>query len=109
MALNRQNTEKKETKHYDIKVIKAKDISPKGKCTIAFDMEVNGIKIYGCYYKEGKKENGEPWALVDLPSQPGKDSNGDNTYWSIVWFPIDKGMIEEIADKISFALDKNNK
>ena len=88
---------------YDVKVLKAKDLSKDGKTIIGCDIEVNGIKIYGCFYKEGKK-NGKEWAFVDLPKTKGKDGK----YYSVVWFPMScEFVINNIADQISFALDNN--
>lgn len=99
----KKNTEQTEKKDYEVKVLRAKDVTGKGKYTnIACDLEVNGIKIYGCFYKEGTKD-GKEWALVDLPKTKGKDDK----YYSIVWFPISKELTEKIADLISFALDNN--
>lgn len=87
---------------YDVKVLKAKDFSKNGKTIISCDLEVNGIKIYGCFYREGQKD-GHDWALVDLPKTKGKDDK----YYSIVWFPMSKELVTKIADQISFALENN--
>ena len=90
--------EKKERINYVVKVLKAKDFSENSKLdtNVAFDMEVNGIKIYGCWLKEGNSKNGKDYSIVSLPSQKGKDGN----YYSVTWFPISKELTTEIRDQI---------
>ena len=95
----------KDVREYDIKVTRVKNLSTDGKTIIAFDMEVNGINIYGCTYKEGIKkdeETGEDkeWNLVDFPSNKGKDDK----YYHRVWFPISNEKCKEIAKQIEYLL-----
>ena len=92
MALGKNK--KEETKKivtYDIEVTRAKEI----KGSYAFDMEVNGVKIYGCWLKEGKKGN-----FISFPSYKGSDDK----YYSHVWFEISDDMEKEIEEKIEAAL-----
>lgn len=80
----------------EIKVLKCRSIND---TTYAIDIEVNGIKIYGCFYREGVKD-GREWSLVSLPQTKGKDSTGATKYYDIVWFPISKDMVKDVAKQI---------
>ena len=94
-----KGAEKKEKRvDYVVNVLRAKDLTEKSKLdtNVAFDMEVNGIKIYGCWLKEGTGKDGKEYSLVSLPSQKGKDEN----YYSIAWFPISKELTKEIREQI---------
>lgn len=93
-----KGAEKKERVEYDVKVLRAKDFTEKSKLdtNVAFDMEVNGIKIYGCWFKEGSNKNGKDYSLISLPSQKGKDDK----YYSVAWFPISKELTKEIRKQI---------
>ena len=93
--INRETTGSKDKTLYNVEVLRAKDMSTEGKTVIAFDMEVNGVKIYNCTYREGIK-NGKEWNLVDFPSVKGKDGN----YYNRVWFPISKELCDSIAKAI---------
>ena len=94
-----KGAEKKEKRvEYDVNVLRAKDFTENSKLdtNVAFDMEVNGIKIYGCWLKEGTGKDGKEYSLISLPSQKGKDGN----YYSIAWFPISKELTKEIREQI---------
>ena len=83
-----------ETKvNYTCEVIRAKEIK---EGTVAFDMEVNGVKIYGCWYKEGTNKDGKEYQIVNLPQEKGKDGE----YYSIAWFPMSKEVREGIIDQL---------
>ena len=93
-----KGAEKKERVDYVVKVLRAKDFSDFSKLdtNVAFDMEVNGIKIYGCWLKEGTSKEGKNYSIVSLPSQNGKDGK----YYSVAWFPISKELTKEIREQI---------
>ena len=94
-----KGAEKKEKRvDYVVNVLRAKDFTEKSNLdtNVAFDMEVNGIKIYGCWLKEGTGKDGKEYSLISLPSQKGKDGN----YYSVAWFPISKELTKEIRDQI---------
>ena len=61
---NKENAEEKQTVVSDLKVLRAKEY----KGTTFLDLEVNGVKIYGCRYVEGK--NGD---FISFPSYKAKD------------------------------------
>ena len=70
--------QKKETKKaaFNIEIKRVKDL---GNGTIMFDMDVNGVMIYGCSYKTLKRsDNGEEFAKVGFPSRKGKDDKWYN-------------------------------
>ena len=80
-----------ETKRdFECVVTRAKEVK---EGTVAFDMEVNGVKIYGCWYKEGTNKE---YQIVNLPQEKGKDGE----YYSIVWFPMSKEVREDIIDQL---------
>ena len=94
-----KGAEKKEKRvDYVVNVLRAKDFTEKSKLdtNVVFDMEVNGIKIYGCWLKEGTGKDGKEYSLISLPSQKGKDGN----YYSVAWFPISKELTKEIREHI---------
>ena len=73
-----KGAEKKEKRvEYVVKVLRVKDFTEKSKLdsNVAFDMEVNGIKIYGCWFKEGTSKDGKDYSVISLPSKKGKDKN----------------------------------
>lgn len=83
-----------ETKReYECIVTRAKEIK---EGTVAFDMEVNGVKIYGCWYKEGTNKNGKEYQIVNLPQEKG----GDGKYYSIAWIPMSKEVRENIIEQL---------
>lgn len=97
MALNTKKkaedkkAEEKKAQSYDIEVTRAKEI----KGSYAFDMTVNGIKIYGCWLKEGKKGN-----FISFPSYKGSDDK----WYSHVWFEITDELQDEIEKQIEAQL-----
>lgn len=62
----------------------------------AFDMEINGIKIYGCTVMSGK--NGR---FISFPQRKGSDRK----YYNVVWF----GLSEKDSDSIIDAVDAETK
>jgi len=106
MAVNRtKKTENKETETAQalaIEVIRAKDFTEDGKdgCSIVFDMKVNGVTIYGCWYREGKDKKGEDFQLVSFPSQKGKDGK----YYSHAYVKLQQSDIDLISKQIESLL-----
>lgn len=81
-----------ESKHYDVKVTRAKEVK---EGSVAFDMEVNGITVYGCWYNEYKTKEGKEGTMISFPSY----KNNDN-YYNHVWFPISKELKDDIIAQI---------
>lgn len=102
MAINKKNNENKENKESkfiaeSVEVLRVAELEPSKNVDvlIACDLKINGVKIYGCFYLEGKKE-GKEWSMIKLPETKGKNGN----YYSVVWFPISKELTKKIADLI---------
>lgn len=80
-------------REYECVVTRAKEIK---EGTVSFDMEVNGVKVYGCWYKEGTNKDGKDYQIVDLPQEKGSDGK----YYSIAWFPMSKEVRENIIEQL---------
>lgn len=106
MAVNRtKKTENKETEAAQalaIEVLRAKDFTEDGKdgCSISFDMKVNGITIYGCWYREGKDKKNEDYQLVSFPSKQGKDGK----YYNHAYVKLQQSDIDLISKQIESLL-----
>ena len=93
MAIQKKAQKSEESKvTYNIKVTRAKELE---NC-IMFDMEVNGILIYGMCYRSGKTKEGKDYTLVSFPSRKGNDGK----YYNHCWFRIDDAMITDIEKQI---------
>lgn len=91
MKGSKKSTETK--REYECIVTRAKEIK---EGTVSFDMEVNGVKVYGCWYKEGTSSNGKEYQIVNLPQEKGNDRK----YYSIAWFPMSKEVRENIIEQL---------
>lgn len=89
--------ESKEVKQLEITVKRAKDFSDDEKTSIAVDLEVNGVTIYNCWYREGKKKDGSDYALIAFPSR--KDEKTDK-YYNYAYVKLSDADIENIAAQI---------
>lgn len=106
MSINRKGKEDsskkgsgKEVVNHEIKVTRANDIE---KC-IMFDMEVNGVKIYGCSYRELKRHDGSgSFAKIGFPSRKGSDDK----YYAQCWFKISDKDLEAIEKGIEALLNQ---
>lgn len=78
--------------NYDVKVTRAKEIK---EGQVVFDMVVNGITIYGCWYREGNK-NGQDYTMISFPSQ--KADNGN--YYNHCWFKIEDDIKANIIEQL---------
>lgn len=87
------STKKLATQEYDIRVTRAKEVN---EGTVVFDMNVNGVTIYGCWYREGKNKNGEDYSMISFPSQ--KADNGK--YYNHCWFKIEDSLKEDIVAQL---------
>lgn len=80
------------TNNYDVKVTRAKEIK---EGTVSFDMVVNGVSIYDCWYREGEK-NGNEYKMISFPSHKGNDDK----YYNYVWFKIDDELKADIIEQL---------
>lgn len=93
MALKAKKQENKEPEiKMIVKVTRAKEI----KGSYAFDMEVNGVTIYGCWLKESKDGSN----FVSFPSYKGSDGK----YYSHAWFKVSEEVEAEIEKQIEAML-----
>ena len=71
-----KKTEAAEEAAKQIKVLRVHDFTKENEpgCNIACDLEVNGVTIYGCAYREGVKD-GKDWRMITFPQKKGSDGN----------------------------------
>ena len=99
MALNTKKKAKtEETTNndvvYTVSVRRAKEITGRnGGTSYAFDMDVNGVTIYGCWVQSKKDGSGN---FISFPSYKGSDGK----YYSHVYFKIDETLQAEIEKQI---------
>lgn len=65
------------------------------KDTVFFDMEVNGVTIYGCKVVEGSKGD-----FISFPSHKGKDGK----YYNHAWVKLTDEQSKEIIAQVEEAL-----
>lgn len=91
--------EEKAKVEYKIEVKRAKELD---NGTIMFDMEVNGVMIYGCSYKVlTRKDNGEEFAKIGFPSRKGSDDK----WYNNVYFKVDEDLISVIEAGIEAVVE----
>ena len=93
----KKSEETKEVKQLEITVKRAKDFSDDEKTSIAVDLEVNGVTIYNCWYREGLKKDGTEYAMIAFPSR--KDEKTDK-YYNHAYVQFSKEDIANIAEQI---------
>ena len=87
MSRRSKGNEEVKTVISDLKVLRAKEYNE-----IDFiDLQVNGVKIYGCRFMEGK--NGD---FVSFPSYKAKDGK----YYSHAYVDLDEASIKLIDEQI---------
>lgn len=103
MAISKKKAE--EAKAVDLvwEIKRAKDMTKDGAegCTIAFDWVINGITVYGCFYREGKDKNGKDYAMVSFPSHKGNDGK----YYNYAYVKLTDDQIEAISKDIEKVLE----
>lgn len=82
-----ENEETKKSVVSDLKVLRAKEY----KGTTFLDLEVNGVKIYGCRYVESK--NGD---FISFPSYKAKDGK----YYNYAYVDLDEAMVKLIDEEL---------
>ena len=82
------STKSSESNNYDVKITRAKEVKD-GQ--VVFDMIVNGVTIYGCWYREGKD-----YTLVSFPSQQAENGK----YYNHCWFKIEDDVKSDIIDQL---------
>lgn len=82
-----------ESQSYDVKVTRAKEIKD-GQ--VVFDMIVNGVTLYGCWYREGVSKKGEEYQMISFPSHKGDNEN----YYNHCWFKIEDDVKASIIEQL---------
>ena len=104
MAVRSKKTEKPaeqaQAQALTIEVLRAKDLTKddakENECSIVFDMKVNGVTIYGCWYRTGSDKKGEDYEMVSFPSQKGKDGK----YYNHAYVQLQQSDIDFISSEI---------
>ena len=78
---------------YNVIVTKAKEIK---EGLVVFDMVVNGVTIYGNYYREYVNQKGESGELISLPSYKGRDGK----YYNHCFLPINTDIKADIIKQL---------
>lgn len=99
MAIKKTKAAEAAAQTLSIEVTRAKDFSKDGKTAIAFDMKVNGVQIYNCWYREGEGKKGE-FSLVSFPSRKGDDGK----YYNHVYVKLSDEQVDDIAKQIETLL-----
>lgn len=81
-----------------IEVLRAHDLTKDDQegCNIAVDLKINGVTIYGCFYREGKDKNGKDYQMVSFPSHQGKDGK----YYNYAYVKLTDEDVEKISGDI---------
>lgn len=81
-----------------IEVLRAHDLTKDDQegCNIAVDLKINGVTIYGCFYREGKNKNGKDYQMVSFPSHQGKDGK----YYNYAYVKLTDEDVEKISGDI---------
>ena len=91
--------EAEKSANLNIEVSRVKDFSDeKGTC-IAFDMKVNEVIIYGCYYREGVKD-GKDYSMVAFPSRKASDGK----YYKHAYVKLSDADVDNISKQIEALL-----
>ena len=88
-----ESEQAKEKVNYTVKVVKAKEVK---EGLVNFDMVVNGVSIYGCWYREYTNKQGEEGTMISLPSYKGTDGK----YYNHAWIPVSKELKENIEKQL---------
>ena len=82
-----QAAKEEAVKIYNLEVKRAKEY----KNTVFFDVDINGVMIYGCRFVEGK--NGD---FVSFPSYKGSDDK----YYNHCWIKLGDAEVKLIDEQI---------
>lgn len=102
MAINR-NSKKEEqtTEAFEVEVTRALECK---NGSIAFDMKVNGVAIYGCFYRTVTKKDGSTFDTVSFPQRKGTDKDGKDAYYNYAYFKITDEIMKTIEKGIEAVL-----
>ena len=97
---NSENKEQTEKRTYEANVLNVR--KTKNDAILMLDIDVNGVKIYSCIFKEvtvkkdGQKyKKGDKCYVLSLPSEKSGDK-----YYDRVWFPVSNETMDTIIEQI---------
>lgn len=99
VSRNKKTEEKAEqAQALAIEVLRAHDLTKDDQegCNIAVDLKINGVTIYGCFYREGKDKKGNDYSMVSFPSHQGKDGK----YYNYAYVKLTDEDVEKISKDI---------
>ena len=99
VSRNKKTDEKAEqAQALAIEVLRAHDLTKDDQegCNIAVDLKINGVTIYGCFYREGKDKKGNDYSMVSFPSHQGKDGK----YYNYAYVKLTDEDVEKISKDI---------
>ena len=99
VSRNKKTEEKAEqAQALNIEVLRAHDLTKDDQegCNIAVDLKINGVTIYGCFYREGKDKKGNDYSMVSFPSHQGKDGK----YYNYAYVKLTDEDVENISKDI---------
>lgn len=101
MAVSRnKKTENKaeQAQALTIEVLRAHDLTKDDQegCNIAVDLKINGVTIYGCFYREGKDKKGNDYSMISFPSHKGNDGK----YYNYAYVKLTDEDVEKISGDI---------
>ena len=100
VSRNKKSEEKaaEQAQELTIEVTRVHDLTKDGQegCNIACDLKINGVQIYGCFYREGKDKNGKDYSMVSFPSHKGNDGK----YYNYAYVKLTDEDVEKISRDI---------
>ena len=97
---NSENKEQTDKRTYVVNVLNVRET--KNDAILMLDIDVNGVKIYSCIFKEvtvkkdGQKyKKGDKCYVLSLPSEKSGDK-----YYDRVWFPVSNETMDTIIEQI---------
>lgn len=95
--------ENKERIEYKVKVTRV--VLTDSEKRVLFDADVNGVSISGFGFCEYENQQHVKGTMVQFPQRKGKDGNGADKWYKIVWFPISREVKDDIEKQICAIID----
>lgn len=99
---NKANTRGKKASRPDPIEVKSFSVKRAIECrngAVLFDLELNGVTIYGCSIVTSERDDSE---FIGFPSHKGNDGK----YYSIAWAPLSDEDTADIIDAVDKKLDE---
>ena len=100
MAIKKGTRKEVKAVDHEIKVLRAHDMSGDNGVTIAFDVEVNGVIIYGCFWREGIDSKGNDYEMVSFPSQKSAKDGKYYKHAYVAFSDADKDAIQKGIESV---------